>query len=144
MIGLNIRDRSSIDLSLQDCSRQFRISSRMALAALVEIAGVKLTKSLPTPIFRLPRTKRITKKIEFLGWVRSSPIFVLAIDNLRLLRMKLQPTLLQPLRYRIPNFLSLASRPAMHDGVIGIPLKRQMRILPRHPHIERIMQKQIR
>jgi hypothetical protein len=32
----------------------------------------------------------------------------------------------------------------MHDGIIGISFKRQMRILPRHPHIERIMQKQIR
>jgi hypothetical protein len=66
-----------------------------------------------------------------------SPVFILAIDNLRLLRMKLQPTLLKPLRYSIPNFLGLAFGPAMHDGIIGIPLKRQMRKLPRHPHIER-------
>jgi hypothetical protein len=43
------------------------------------------------------------------------PVFILAIDNLRLLRMKLQPTFLKPLRYSIPNFLSLASRPAMHE-----------------------------
>jgi hypothetical protein len=58
--------------------------------------------------------------------------------------MKLQPTILQSGRNRCPNFLGLAFRSAMHDGIIGIPLERQMRILPRHPHIERIMQKQIR
>jgi hypothetical protein len=51
MIGLNIRDKSSIDLSLHDCSRQPRISSRMAFAAFVEIAGVKLAKSLPHRFF---------------------------------------------------------------------------------------------
>jgi hypothetical protein len=97
----------------------------------------EIDEEFAPPSFRLPRTKRITKKIELLAWVISSPVFILAIDNLRLLRMKLQPTLLKPLRYGIPNFLSLASRPAMHDGIIGIPLKRQMRKLPRHPHIER-------
>src|SRR5262245_57332288 len=48
---LNIRDRSSIDLSLRDCSRQLRISSRMALAAVGEMAGLKLTKSLPHRFF---------------------------------------------------------------------------------------------
>jgi hypothetical protein len=58
--------------------------------------------------------------------------------------MKLQPTLSQPLLYGFPNLLSLTSGPAMHDGIIGVPLERQMRILSRHPHIERIMQKQIR
>src|SRR5262249_49115305 len=89
----------------------------------------KVDEEFAPPIFRLPRTKRITKKIELLAWVISSPVFILAIDNLRLLRMKLQPTLLKPLRYSIPNFLSLASRPAMHNGIIGIPLKRQMRKL---------------
>jgi len=58
--------------------------------------------------------------------------------------MKLQPTFSQPLRYGYPNLLSLTSVPAMHDGIVGISFERQMRILPRHPHIERIMQKQIR
>src|SRR5262249_34218302 len=104
----------------------------------------EIDEEFAPPVFRLPRTKRITKKIKFLIRVISSPVLILTIDNLRLFRMKLQPTLLKPLRYGIPNFLSLAFGPAMHDGIIGIPLERQLRILPRHPHIERIMQKQIR
>src|SRR5262245_61529291 len=90
----------------------------------------KVDEEFAPPSFRLPRTKRITKKIELLAWVISSPVFILAIDNLRLLRMKLQPTLLKPLRYSIPNFLSLASRPALHAGFIGIHLNRNIGNVP--------------
>src|SRR5713226_7173711 len=45
MIGLNIRDRSSIDLSLRRCRSQLRISARIAFTALSETAGLKLTKN---------------------------------------------------------------------------------------------------
>jgi hypothetical protein len=34
MIGLNIRDRSSIDLSLRECRFQLRISARIAVCCL--------------------------------------------------------------------------------------------------------------
>jgi hypothetical protein len=71
MIGLNIRDRSSIDLSLRSCRFQCRISARIAFTALSETAGLKLMKFI-----------------------------ILAIDNLRLLRMKFQPTVLQSRGYR--------------------------------------------
>ena len=62
----------------------------------------------------------MAQKIEFLVRVIPSPIFILAMDNIRLLRMKLQPTLLQPLCYGTPNLLCLTFRPAMHDGIIGV------------------------
>ncbi|MBZ5729053.1 MAG: recombinase family protein, partial [Acidobacteriia bacterium] len=39
MIGLNIRDRSSMDLSLRKCRFQLRISARIAFTALSETAG---------------------------------------------------------------------------------------------------------
>src|SRR5262245_30025113 len=91
----------------------------------------EVDEELAPPVLRLPRAKRIAKKIELVVGVIPSPIFILTIDNLRLLRMKLQSTLLQPLPYSTPNLLSLTLRPAMHDGIIGIPLERQMRILPR-------------
>src|SRR5215510_16218995 len=68
MIGLNIRDKSSIDFSLHDCSRQPRISSRMAFAALAEMAGVKLTKSLPHRVFDfLDETYNQENRISGLG-----------------------------------------------------------------------------
>lgn len=47
MAGLNIRDRSSIDLSLRRCRFQLRISARMTFTALSESAGLKLRKYFP-------------------------------------------------------------------------------------------------
>jgi len=53
MIGLNIRDRSSIDLSLRRCRFQPRISARIAFTALSETAGLKLMKYFPNRFFDL-------------------------------------------------------------------------------------------
>jgi hypothetical protein len=53
MIGLNIRDRSSIDLSLRKCRFQLRISARIAFTALSETAGLKLMKNFPLRFFDL-------------------------------------------------------------------------------------------
>jgi hypothetical protein len=53
MTGLNIRDRSSIRLSLRSGGFQLRISARMAFTAWSETAGLKLMKCLPGPK-RLP------------------------------------------------------------------------------------------
>jgi hypothetical protein len=57
--------------------------------------------------------------------------------------MKLQPTVLQASGYSRPNLLGLLLRSAMHDGIISETLKRQLRILLRHPPIKSIVQKQI-
>jgi len=53
MIGLNMWDRSSIALSLRLGSFQLRISARMAVAALLETAGLKLMKYFPLRFFDL-------------------------------------------------------------------------------------------
>src|ERR1035441_6903113 len=110
----------------------------------VENCRAEVDEELPLAILRSPRPKRVAKKIEFLVRIRPPPILILAIDNLRLLRMKLQPTLLQARGYGGPNSLSFRLCPAMHDGIIGVPLKRHLRILLRHPPIKGIVQKQIR
>jgi hypothetical protein len=57
--------------------------------------------------------------------------------------MKLQPTFPQPRGYGRPNLLGFRFRSAMHDGIIGETLKRQLPILLRHPPIKGIVQKQI-
>src|SRR5205814_6918290 len=98
---------------------------------------------LPLAILRSPRPESVAEKIELLVRVRPSPILILAIDNLRLLRMKFQPTVLQASGYGHPNLLGLLLRSAMHDGIISEALKRQLPILLRHPPIKRIVQKQI-
>ena len=53
MIGLNIRDRSSIRLSLRRCRFQLRISARIVFTALSETAGLKLMKYLSLRFFDL-------------------------------------------------------------------------------------------
>src|ERR1019366_8205875 len=73
-----------------------------------------------------------------------SPVIIPAIDDLRLLRMKFQSALLQTRGYGRPDFLCFYLCPAMHEGIIGEPLKRVLRICRRHPPIKSIVQKQIR
>src|SRR5205085_10074647 len=82
----------------------------------------EIDEELPLAILRSPRPKRVAQKIEFFVRIRPSPIIILAIDNLRLLRMKFQPTLLQARGYGSPNLLGFPFCPAMHDGIIGVPL----------------------
>src|ERR1700694_2830218 len=94
-------------------------------------------------ILRSPWPKRVAQKIELLVGIRPSPIFILAIDNLRLLRMKLQSTFPQPRGYGCPNLMGVPFRSAMHDSIIGETFKRQLRIPLRHPSIKSIVQKQI-
>src|SRR5471030_2064806 len=110
---------------------------------LVGNCRAEIDEVLPFAILRSPRPKRVAQKIELLVRVRPSQILILAIDNLRLFGMKLQPTLLQASGYGRPNLLGFHFCPAMHDGIIGETLKRHLPILRRHPPIKRIMQKQI-
>src|ERR1022692_213083 len=98
---------------------------------------------LAEPILRSPGLKTIAQKVELLIQVSPPPVIILAIDNLRLHRMKLQPEFLHARGYRCPHLLRFPLCPTMHDRVVGISFERQLRILVPHPHVERIMQKQI-
>src|SRR6266699_6229557 len=72
---------------------------------LVGNCRAEMDEELPLAILRSPWPKRVAQKIEFLVRIRPSPIVILAIDNLRLLRMKFQPTRLPARGYGRPNFL---------------------------------------
>ena len=77
MIGLNIRDRSSMDLSLRRCRFQLRISARIAFTALSETAGLKLMKNFSLRFFDLRGRNVKPQKSNFsLGYVlrRSSSL----------------------------------------------------------------------
>src|ERR1700674_3989606 len=86
--------------------------------------GTEVDEELLVAILRSPRPKCVAEKIELLVWIGPSPVLILAIDNLRLVRMKLQPALPQTLGNRCPNLLGLRLRSTMHDGIIGETLKR--------------------
>src|ERR1019366_1239133 len=87
--------------------------------SLVGNCRTEVDEVLPEPILRSPRPKRVAQKIEFLIRICPSPVVILAIDHLRLLRMKLQPTFPQPRGYGRPNLPGFRFRSAMHDGIIG-------------------------
>src|SRR3984893_8876161 len=84
---------------------------------LVGYCGTEVDEELSLTILRSPRPKRVAQKIELLVGIRPPPVFILAIDYLRLFRIKLQPTLLQAFGYGCPNRLGFPFRSAMHDGV---------------------------
>jgi len=65
MIGLNIRDRSSIALSLRRCRCQLRISVRIAFTALSATAGLKLMKNFPNRFLDLRGRNVYPRKSNF-------------------------------------------------------------------------------
>src|SRR5450755_1315491 len=104
----------------------------------------EIDEELPLPILRSPRPKRVAQKIELLVRICPSPVIILAIDDLRLLRMKFQPALLQTRGYGRPYLLRFFLCPATHDGIVGEPLKWILRIFRQHPSIKSTVQEQIR
>src|SRR3979490_2915764 len=86
---------------------------------LVGNCGTEVDEELPCPILRSPWPKRVAQKIELLVGIRPSPIFILAIDNLRRLRMKFESAFPQTRGNRCPNLLGFHFRSSMHDGIIG-------------------------
>src|ERR1051325_10643419 len=70
---------------------------------LVRNCRTEVDEVFPLAILRSPRPKGIAQKIELLVRIRPPPVIILAIDNLRLLRMKLQPTFLQVVRLSLPE-----------------------------------------
>ena len=57
------------------------------------------TEELPCAIDALPWAERISQEVERLVWVTLLPIGILAVNELRFLRMEFQSALLQPCRY---------------------------------------------
>ena len=68
----------------------------MRLAGGIAHGGAEVDEVLPVAILRPPGAKRIAQKVEFLVRVLTPPIVILAVDDLRLLRMQRQPTLGKP------------------------------------------------
>src|SRR5204863_5388609 len=97
----------------------------------------------PFPTVRFPRPKREPQKVKLLVRVSLLPIGILAIDHFRLLRMQLQPTLLQPCRYFDTHQVRFPFCSAMDNDIVRVPLERQMSPISPHPQIERVVQKQI-
>src|ERR1700750_1149180 len=91
-----------------------------------------------------PRSKAISEKIELDVRIRPFAISVLAVDDLGFGWMQFQAALYQArLKFGLEGvgFLLVA---AVNQSVIRIPKPRKVRVRPRHPEIERVMQEQVR
>jgi len=118
-------------------------SAAHRLGGFITHGGTEVDEVLTPAILRPPGTKRKTQKVKLLGGVMASSIIILAIDQLRLFRMKLQFTLSQPSGNRLPQCPSFRFCLAVDHHIIGIPRKRILWISPPHPFIKSIVQKQV-
>src|SRR6266478_7943605 len=103
----------------------------------------EVDEELAPSILRPPRAKRIPQEIEpFLG-IPAWPVVILAVDDTRLARMDLQPTLREPMSDALQDLLRLRLRPAVRDNIIRVPLEWHAGMNPAHPVVEREVQKNI-
>jgi hypothetical protein len=68
----------------------------------------------------------------------------LAVDDLRLHRMQYQFAGREAVTKRAPECSRLLGAATVTDGIVRITLEWNVRKLPRHPHVERIVQEQVR
>ena len=74
----------------------------------------------------------------------AAPISVLAVHDFGFIGMQPQPDLDHPVCDRSPHLLSLLLANTMHDRIISKAFERDIRKVPGHPRIKRVMQKQVR
>src|SRR3989442_3263226 len=114
-----------------------------ALAGFGAHARTEVDEVLAPPILRPSSPERIAQEVEARLGVLTPSVIVLAVHQPRLLRMQRQATLPKSLRQLRQHSFSLRPRTAMAQRIIGIPLKRYVRMMPPHPLIEHVVQEQV-
>lgn len=90
-----------------------------------------------------PGPEGVPQERELLVLMRARAFDVLAVHQPGLDRVQLQPTLGQPGRAPGPDQLRLGFAAAVHHHVIAVPFERDSRIVPGHPHVERVMHEEV-
>ena len=75
--------------------------------------------------------------------VGQSAVSVLAVHHFRLVGMQSQPDLFHPVPDRGHQSPGLAFGHTVHDHVVGITLEPNVRVLPDHPGVERVVHEQV-
>src|SRR5262249_40103453 len=101
-------------------------------------------KKVSPPVLRSSGVEGIAEEIELDIFVFLRPVIILAVNDLGLRCMKLQTALCKACPDGIQHRLRLPLTPAVHDSIVSEPLERIVRKGPLHPHIEAIMQVEIR
>ena len=87
------------------------------LEGFVADCGTERHADLSAPTSHQPRPERIAEEVELLVGIVSAPVIIFAVDDLRLLGMKHQPTFGEPLRKRLTQASCLRFAPAVADWV---------------------------
>ena len=93
---------------------------------------------------RLSGSELVAQKIEMDVRVVAVPVHILAIDDPCLLRMENQLADRKAVGNRTPEGPCVLLGSAVTDHVVRIALEGDVRELPRHPFIERVVQEQVR
>jgi len=105
--------------------------------------GTEVDEVLTPPILRSSRLKHVPKKIELLLRVVPTPVIIFAVDDLRLLRMKLQSALSKTAFESNSEEFSLLLTDTVAESIIGETFKGDVGIMLRHPAVERVMKKEV-
>src|SRR5918993_435194 len=92
----------------------------------------------------LSRPKAIAEEVKRLNRIVAAPVRVLAVDDLRLCRMKNQPAGPKADLQGTPQRASLSFAAAVADDVVRVALEQDGGKAPRHPDVEHIVQEQVR
>ena len=118
-------------------------SDCIAVSAFVLTAGLNETPIPPALLLTTPRPERVAKKVELKGRVIFTSTFILAIDDLRLVRMQRQSALSKSRLKGSPQRRGLVFSTTVTNRIIGIAFEQYVREVPAHPQVERIVQKEI-
>src|SRR3989440_1488386 len=92
----------------------------------------------------LPGSKLETQKVEVDVRGGAAPVHILAVDDFRLLGMQHQLAGRKAVGNRTPQDPRLLGALAVTNGIVRIPLERDMRKSSPHPYVERVVQEQVR
>src|ERR1039458_4377731 len=89
--------------------------------------------------FDLSRSKRIAEEVKLHDGIRSAPVVITAVRDLRFLRMQFQETGREASLNRIFQVFRLRLSTAMTNRIVRITCKRDAGKFPLHPTIERVV-----
>lgn len=113
------------------------------LFRLVADCRGKVDEDLSILVLGPPRAEGVAQKVELGFRVITSPVVILAVDNAGLIRVDFQSTLCQPFLQVVVEFLCILQAAAVRYSIVGIASKRFTGMVPDHPRVKRIVEKQI-
>ena len=105
--------------------------------------GCETDEALSHTILRRTWAKGITQKVEALHRIVPPPIGILAVHDLRLVRVKFQVPLPSGVPKRISEGTRLRFAHTVAADVVSVALEGDLGVLLRHPPIECLMQNQV-